>query len=668
MGKIHFSHVQMLLKYILGSIAVLTMISPKMLATVKYVPNDYATISAAVAASSAGDTVRVFAGTYEEHVNINKSLVVIGSGTYATPDSVTTILAPSDFQTNTAYNYSLPNFSDERTIVHIGDSVDMRVALKGFTVDGNRLGTTAISYSAILAESCTVTLDSNIIKNVLPSLADSGAHTHDPTFNGRGIHVRGSNAVGAITNNQLVDINRYLILINASDNQVNPSVFPTATVTGNTILGKGLYAGAQKGVWFNNGAWGTISRNTVTNMDYPEAAIEPERASGIVVRRGYLNTVNRNVITQNVISSSLGSFVNNKGIYDEGTGDSVADNRVSNYRFGIQIHNADNVVAYRDTVTGGQVGFVVSRTQGTLVGPYTITIGGSPANRCVITGQQPSLSGGSAIALSFRDVDADGTLLSTVPVDARYNDLGVYSEAQVQQSIWDRADTTATGVDTVYYSPFYVDKIRASVKVFLQGPYVAAGDSMARTLNTNGTLAAHFGAIPIPALAVDSINIELRNSTTVAGSTTRKYAPAWLLTNGTIRNFSDTTKSYVEFDTTLVGSYYLAVRHRNHLSVLSSRSQLLDGSSLPNVYDFSDSLSKSYITMPMIKPAGASHFAMFGGDADGNSGIGASDIVGERGTIGSTTYNVNDVDMNGGVGASDLVLSRANIGQTSVDP
>ncbi len=417
------------------------------------------------------------------------------------PTAVTTILAPSDFQTNSAYNYSLPNFSDERTIVHIGDSVDMRVTMKGFTVDGNRLGTTAISYSAILAESCTVTLDSNIIKNVLPSLADSAAHTHDVTFNGRGIHVRGSNAVATITNNQLVDINRYLILINATDNtSALPSVFPAATVSGNTITGKGLYAGAQKGVWFNNGAWGTISRNTVTNMDYPDTAIEPERASGIVVRRGYLNTSNRNIITQNIVSSSLGSFVNNKGIYDEGTGDSVADNHVSNYRFGIQIHNADNVVAYRDTVTGGQVGFVVSRTQGTLVGPYTITIGGSPANKCVITGQQPSSSGGSAIALSFRDVAADGTLLSTVPVDARYNDLGVYSEAQVQQSIWDRADTTLAGVDTVYYSPFYVDKIRASVKVFLQGPYVTAGDSMSRTLNSSGTLAAHFGSRPIPSL------------------------------------------------------------------------------------------------------------------------------------------------------------------------
>ncbi len=87
MGKIHFSHVQMLTKYFLGSIAVLAMFSPKMLANVRYVPNVYATISAAVAAASSGDTIRVFAGTYAEHVNVNKSLVLIGSGTYASPDS-----------------------------------------------------------------------------------------------------------------------------------------------------------------------------------------------------------------------------------------------------------------------------------------------------------------------------------------------------------------------------------------------------------------------------------------------------------------------------------------------------------------------------------------------------------------------------------------------------
>jgi hypothetical protein len=349
---------------------------------------------------------------------------------------------------------------------------------------------------------------------------------------------------------------------------------------------------------------------------------------------------------------------------------------VANFRFGIQIHNSSGTLAARDTVTGGQVGFVVTRSALPTVGPFAVTIGGSPANKCVITGQVSSAAGGSAIALSFREFNADGTFLSTVPVDARYNDFGVYAESAVQALIWDRADTTGlTGVDTVYYYPFYVDKIRASVKVFLQGPYVTANDTMNNLLRTGGYLASHFTGALIPVRAVDSINIELRNGTTTAGSTTRKFAPAWLLTDGTIRNFSDTTKSYVEFDTTLSGQYNLVVRHRNHLGVMDSSFQSLDGSTAPVAYDFSTRQGKAYSTDYVARPPMVlvgTQYAMYAGDVTGNGQLKFSGTGNDRGPIFTRVGGVSlvatingyyneDTNMNGQVKFSGSGNDRAII-------
>jgi hypothetical protein len=206
--------------------------------------------------------------------------------------------------------------------------------------------------------------------------------------------------------------------------------------------------------------------------------------------------------------------------------------------------------------------------------------------------------------------------------------------------------------------------VRASVRVFLEGPFDTSTNLMHRHLNTGGQLAVHFPGATIPANAVDSIDVELRTDSSQTGSTTRKHRPAWLLTDGSITDFSDTTRTYVEFDTT-AGNYYLVIRHRNHLGIMTASPQALT-SSAPPPYDFTTFQTRAYGSNPM-KSVGL-FFAMYASDADGNTGVGASDLVNVREAVGSTAYDANDVDMNGGVGASDLVLTRANIGQASQVP
>jgi hypothetical protein len=89
-------------------------------------------------------------------------------------------------------------------------------------------------------------------------------------------------------------------------------------------------------------------------------------------------------------------------------------------------------------------------------------------------------------------------------------------------------------------------------------------------------------------------------------------------------------------------------------------------------YDFTTSASKYYggaEGAAILEINGAdTTWGMIAGDADQNGGIGASDLITVRSSLGSNDYNNNDIDMNAGVGSSDLILIRQNLGKSSQLP
>jgi hypothetical protein len=211
--------------------------------------------------------------------------------------------------------------------------------------------------------------------------------------------------------------------------------------------------------------------------------------------------------------------------------------------------------------------------------------------------------------------------------------------------------------------------VDVNTKVFLQGPY--SGGSMSTALNTAGfiPLIEPYTAAPwnysgyesvssIPAGVVDWVLVKLRINTI----TTVATRAAFVKSDGSVVDLDGT--SPVAFAGVPPGNYYIVVRHRNHLAIMSATTWALSGSS--SLYDFTTAQSQAYGFNPM-KPVGSS-FAMVVGDVDANSGVGASDLVLARSAVGSTTYNASDVDMNGGVGASDLVDIRSSVGQSSQVP
>ncbi len=100
-----------------------------------------------------------------------------------------------------------------------------------------------------------------------------------------------------------------------------------------------------------------------------------------------------------------------------------------------------------------------------------------------------------------------------------------------------------------YFRNTQTPRVRASVRVFLEGPYDPGTGVMRTLLRSGGSLTSRFPGAVIPGNAVDSIALEIRNAASAAGSTTRKFTSAWLMRDGTIRNRQDTTLNYVSFDT-----------------------------------------------------------------------------------------------------------------------
>ncbi len=201
--------------------------------------------------------------------------------------------------------------------------------------------------------------------------------------------------------------------------------------------------------------------------------------------------------------------------------------------------------------------------------------------------------------------------------------------------------------------------LEVNVKVLLEGPY--KNGTMTNTLSVqnlipkvqpyNSSPWKYNGTESVSSFSpntVDWILIELR-STTDSVSTVAKRA-ALLRTDGTIVDLDGT--SPVKFDFIPSDNYYIVIRHRNHLAIMSSRSVLLSDST--NLYDFSTSESQAY-GLNAQASLGNGFYGMYGGDGDANGGVSSTDRNNvwrlENGIIG---YLQGDYDLSGGANSTDL--------------
>lgn len=233
-------------------------------------------------------------------------------------------------------------------------------------------------------------------------------------------------------------------------------------------------------------------------------------------------------------------------------------------------------------------------------------------------------------------------------------------------------DTSAVAMLHVLPKPPIANGLKVSLFVLLQGSM--DGDSMRTDLSHAGLLPLDhpFGAqgwVPdgpdsvgsIPGTVVDWVMVEFRSGPT--DSTVRSRRAAFLKKNGAVTDLDGISSLCVP--ALAAGSYFIAIRHRNHLPVMSATAVQLDTSA--TTFDFRTARTQYYGGDAALLPGG--RYGMVAGNADVNNGIGATDLARIRqGQSPVPCYNDADVDLSGTVTASDLALTRGNIGRTTRVP
>jgi hypothetical protein len=213
------------------------------------------------------------------------------------------------------------------------------------------------------------------------------------------------------------------------------------------------------------------------------------------------------------------------------------------------------------------------------------------------------------------------------------------------------------------------NSITANLKVFLEGSY-NNNDSMTTTLNANHLIpltsdsayptanysynASVVGSIPNTNI-VDWVFIELRTGT---GSETKVSSrAAFLRKDGRIVDTDGT--SPVSFAGESAGNYYVVVRHRNHLAVMTATAIPLGSNSA--LYDFTTNSTQAYGS-DAIKNLGSGVFGMYSADGNNDGGIYGEDYILYQTTQGEEGYRIGDYNMDGGVYGEDYILFQLNQG------
>ncbi|MBW1296395.1 matrixin family metalloprotease [Aquimarina litoralis] len=243
----------------------------------------------------------------------------------------------------------------------------------------------------------------------------------------------------------------------------------------------------------------------------------------------------------------------------------------------------------------------------------------------------------------------------------------------VQVDDVDYANTNFTGKDAQTTFSTLCDGVSVSLTVVLEGAFDLGGSGsdilMHDDLRDNGVLpttSPYEDAITVSAsvfdvtgstAVVDWVQVQLRNSEDISEILASKSA--LLLRNGTIVDYDGASE--VGIDAT-EGDYYVAVAHRNHLTIgsstvhsLSTNTTLtLDMTTDTNVLNAANALNDM----------GDGYYAMPSGDYDGNGQLQNSDVSAIINLLGGSGYSEADLDMNGQVQNTDINnLLNPNIGK-----
>lgn len=215
------------------------------------------------------------------------------------------------------------------------------------------------------------------------------------------------------------------------------------------------------------------------------------------------------------------------------------------------------------------------------------------------------------------------------------------------------------------------DPSRVNLWALLEGPVVAM-DSMSTALRPQIPLLQPYNNSPwnhsgnesvgvIPDSIVDWILLELRLNTSASSKVGARAA--FLQSKGRIVDLDGS--SPVTFPGVVPGNYYIVLRHRNHLPVMTAEPVAIGPS--PEEYSFLTAQSSAYGSSPMKAVIGG-RFALYAGDANASGIITASDANTVFSSLNMSGYKIGDVNLSSIVTAADANSVYSNLNKAAQVP
>ena len=229
-------------------------------------------------------------------------------------------------------------------------------------------------------------------------------------------------------------------------------------------------------------------------------------------------------------------------------------------------------------------------------------------------------------------------------------------------------DTDSDPIPLGLIDGYVTPPLTVKSKVYLQGPW--NGTTMNTSLLNNNVipLAHPYSGSPwnyagseivdsVPSGVVDWILIELRTSATSAAVGQRA---GFLLSDGRVVDVAGVSP-VVFGDGLVAGDYFIVIKHRNHLAIMSATAQPLSGASVE--YDFTDDAINTYGTNGIATlsiSGGGSAFGMLAADANADNTVFVQDLGAYAAQRFSNGYLNADFNMDGTVFVQDLGLYAIN--------
>jgi len=251
--------------------------------------SSYATISAAVAASLAGSTIRICPGADPEQVVIKKPLTLVGITIAGSQNPV--VQAPAGgvvANTTQLYNISPPIHSPVAAQILVMDTASVNIS--NIAVDGakNGIASCALDVVGIYYRNASGAIANVVVKNQALATALNGCQSGEGIYIESGYGTSGQSVV-EVAGSSVHGYQKNGITADGSNTNVE--------VQNNFVTGQGPTTGAaENGIQFSDGAFGSIKGNTVLDNIYSGPTYG---ASGILIY-----SAQGAVITNNSIGSS----------------------------------------------------------------------------------------------------------------------------------------------------------------------------------------------------------------------------------------------------------------------------------------------------------------------------------------------------------------------------